>query len=379
MKKKVPFNKAIYSKNILSGLKKILYGEIIQTAAGFKYFKKCNLILEKKFKLKKCYITNSCTAALEATAIAIDIKPGDEVILPSFTFVSTANAFVLRGAKLVYVDINENNLNINEVNIKKKITKKTKAIIVVHYAGISCDIKKISKLAKKKNIYLIEDAAQAYLSRYDNKYLGTFGDVGCFSFHETKNISSCEGGAIFVNNKKLVKKFSIIVNKGTNRENFERGSVNYYSWKGIGSSYLPHEVTSFILYNQLKIAKKITNDRKKKWINYLNKLSFLKALAILPDKKNFKSSNYHMFPIIFKSREIRDYFLKKMLSLNIQSTFHYIPLHTSSFSKKICNKKFNLPVTEKIYERLLRLPLWFNINEKIVIDGLKKINNSYRH
>ena len=375
MKKVIPFNNAHFAKDIPREINKLFKSKFVQTAAGFNYFKKCNRLIEKKLNVKKCYITNSCTAALEAAAILINLKKGDEVIVPSYTFVSTANAILLRGATPVYVDVKQKDLNINEDLISRSITKRTKAIIVVHYAGFACDMLKIKKIAKKNNIFLIEDAAQSFLSKYKSKYLGTIGDIGCISFHETKNITSAEGGAILINNKKLIKKCSIILHKGTDRENYERLGKKYYSWQGLGSSFMPSDITCLILYHQLKNSKKITSKRKKIWMMYYKKLFFLKEISQFQNFKSFKQSNGHMFYLIFKNKIIRNFFLKELNLNGIQSTFHYIPLHITRFGKKYGKKKFNLKVTESIYNRIIRLPLWYDVNYNTVIKVIKKTYN----
>ena len=369
----VPFNNAKFSKEIPEKINRLFKSKFVQTAAGFNYSKKCNQFIEKKLNVKKCYITNSCTAALEVAAIAINLKKGDEVILPSYTFVSTANAVVLRGATPVYVDIKNEDLNINEDLISRSITKKTKAIIVVHYAGFSCNMVKIKNIAKKNNIFLIEDAAQSFLSKYKNKYLGTIGDIGCISFHETKNITSAEGGAILINNKKLIKKCSIILHKGTDRENYDRLGKKFYSWRGIGSSYMPSDITCLILYYQLKNSTKITLRRKKIWMAYYKKLLFLRKISQFQNIKFFNQSNGHIFYLIFKNKSIRDFFLKELNANGIQSTFHYIPLHITPFGKKHGKNKFNLKVTESIYNRIIRLPLWHDVDYNTVVNKIKKI------
>ena len=373
MKRLIPFNNAHFSKEIPKKINRLFKSKFVQTAAGFNYSKKCNQFIEKKLNVKKYYITNSWTAALEVAAIVINLKKGDEVILPSYTFVSTANAILLRGATPVYVDIKDDDLNINEELISQSITKRTKAIIVVHYAGFSCNMLKIKKIAKKNNLFLIEDAAQSFLSKHKNKYLGTIGDIGCISFHETKNITSAEGGAILINNKKLIKKCSIVVHKGTDRENYERLGKKFYSWQGIGSSYMPSDIICLILYHQLKNSMKITLRRKKIWMTYYKKLSFLGKISKFQNIKLFNQSNGHMFYLLFKNKTLRDFFLKELNENGIQSTFHYIPLHITPFGKKHGKNKFNLKVTESIYNRIIRLPLWYDVNYNVVIKTIKKI------
>ena len=374
---KIVFNNPFFLQSTNKYISHVLKSKLRETAGGKQYFKKCNFFLEKKLKTKKSIITNSCTSALEIAALLMDIKKNDEIIMPSYTFVSTANAFVLRGAKPVFVDIKTETLNIDEELIEKSITKKTKAIVVVHYAGIPCEMAKISKIAKKHNLFLIEDAAQALFSKYKNQYCGTIGDIGCISFHETKSLTSCEGGALLINNKKLIRKASIISNKGTNREYFNNNLIKYYSWQGIGSSFIPSEVTCAILYSQLKNYKKIIRKRKIIWLNYrknlfnMNKKKIIKVMTV----ENKIVQNYHMFYLICRSQKIRDSIIKALKKFSIVSTFHYIPLHLSKAGKKYCKYYFRPRITEIISKKIIRLPLWVGVDQKRVISSLKKVLN----
>lgn len=340
-----------------------------------KYTKLCANFMEKRFKSKKVLLTPSGTAALELAALLSDIKEGVEVILPSYTFVSTANAFVLRGAKLVYCDIREDNLNIDEDKIKSLITDKTKAIVPVHYAGVGCDMDKIIEIAKKNNLLVIEDAAQGVDAKYKDKYLGTIGDIGCYSFHETKNFSAGEGGAVSINNPRYLKRAEIIREKGTNRSQFFRGEVDKYTWVDIGSSYLLSDINAAVLFHQLENIEKINQKRKEIFETYYNELMPLqhKKKLRLPIINEYARTNYHMFYIILNTEEERDnlmYYLKKN---GIHSVFHYIPLHESKYSKKRFGS-FKLPVTENLSRRLLRLPMYYSLEMgevKYIVEKIK--------
>jgi len=350
--------------------------KIKSIAAGNSYFKKCNKFIEKHLNAKKCIITNSCTTALEISAMLIDVKEGDEIIMPSYTFTSSANAFVIRGARPVFVDIKLETLNINENLIEKSITNKTKAILAVHYAGVPCEMGKIMQIANKYGIIVIEDAAQAIFSKYKNKYCGTIGDLACFSFHETKNISCGEGGALIINKKKYLKHASVITNKGTDRENYVKDKKKFYSWVGPGTSSIPSELTCAFLYGQLINFKEFNYKRKMLWNNYEKNLVSLSSKNIkLPSIKKNVKHNHHIYYLIFKTKKIRDLIIKKLNTAAIMAVFHYIPLHTSNFGKKFCKKK--LPITEYVSSRILRLPLWIGMNQKLIINKLKNvINNS---
>lgn len=343
-----------------------------------KYTKLCSNFMEERFKSKKILLTSSGTDALELAALLSDIKEGDEVILPSYTFVSTANAFVLRGAKLVYCDIREDNLNIDEEKIEGLITDKTKAIVPVHYAGVACDMDKIMKIAKKYNLLVIEDAAQGVDAKYKDKYLGTIGDIGCYSFHETKNFSAGEGGAVSVNNPRYLERAEIIREKGTNRSQFFRGEVDKYTWVDIGSSYLLSDINAAVLYHQLENIEKINQKRKEIFESYYNGLMSLqhKKKLRLPIINEYARTNYHMFYIILNTEEERDnlmYYLKKN---GIHSVFHYIPLHESKYSKEKFGS-FKLPITENLSRRLLRLPMYYSLEQREVKYILEKIQDYF--
>lgn len=328
------------------------------------FTKLCSRYITDKLGTDLTLLTTSATHSLEMAAILIGIGEGDEVIMPSFTFVSSANAFILRGAKVVFVDISPESLNVDLNLIERAITTKTKAIVPVHYAGMSCDMEKLMVLAKKHNLYVIEDAAQAFGSKYKDKYLGTYGDLGCISFHDTKNIHCGEGGALLINNKKFSQKAEIIREKGTDRSQFIKGIIDKYTWKDIGSSYLPSELNAAFLLAQLESSSQIISDRKKLWNRYQTNLSKLR------DVYNFKTltpedqcnHNGHIFLIVLDSKLKRDNLIIYLRENNIQSTFHYIPLHSAPAGLK--HAKF---IGEDIYttqmsEGLIRLPLHNQLN-----------------
>jgi len=340
------------------------------------FTKKCNAWFEEMFITPKALLTTSCTHALEMAAILADIQPGDEVIAPSFTFVSTVNAFVLRGATIVFVDIRPDTMNIDEDLIEEAITDKTKAIVPVHYAGVSCEMDKIMEIAKKYNLYVIEDAAQGVMSKYNGHALGTIGDFGAFSFHETKNYTMGEGGALLIQNKDHIERAEIIREKGTNRSKFFRGQVDKYSWVDIGSSYLPSELNAAYLYAQLEAAEMINNDRLKTWNLYYEGLKELKdrgciELPVIPDNCEH---NAHMFYIKCKDLKERTELIKYLKSHEILAVFHYIPLHTADAGLKYGRFNGEDIYTTKESERLLRLPMFYGLErEKIdyIVDKVR--------
>ena len=294
------------------------------------FSKNCEKWIEDNFNTVKALLTPSCTAALELAAILIDIKEGDEVIMPSYTFVSTANAFVLRGAKIIFVDIRADTMNIDESLIEAAITDKTRAIVPVHYAGVACEMDPILAIAEKYGLWVIEDAAQGVMSTYKNKALGAIGHIGCYSFHETKNYSSGgEGGAILINDPKLVARAEIIREKGTNRSQFLHGIVDKYTWQDIGSSFLPSELQAAYLYAQLESAETINDFRLALWEKYYTQLSAKLELKQLPSTPADIKHNAHMFYIKLESKEQRNEFISHMKKQDIITPFHYIPLHSS--------------------------------------------------
>ena len=360
---KIPFNKPFIIGKELDNIKlAVANGHL---AGDGIFTKKCNQWMQKKFNSPKVLLTHSCTASLEMSALLCNISPGDEVIMPSYTFVSTANAFALRGAVLVFVDIKPDTMNIDENLIEEALTSKTKAIVVVHYGGVACEMDSIMDIAARHNLIVIEDAAQGVGAKYKDNYLGTIGDLGCYSFHETKNFISGEGGAISINNSDFLERSEIIREKGTNRTKFFRGEVNKYTWVDLGSSYLPSELTAAFLYAQLEKAEQITAQRLKIWNSYYEKLEKLAILGEiqLPVIPDYATHNAHIFYIILKNEETRSRLIDYLKYKGILSVFHYIPLHSSPMGLKFTNKKFNLPVTEEYYKRILRLPLYYNLTK----------------
>ena len=343
-----------------------------------KYTQKCQQFFEEKYGFKKTLLTTSCTDALEMAAILIDLKEGDEVIMPSYTFVSTANAFVLRGAKIIFADSRKDHPNIDEIKIESLITSKTKAIVPVHYAGVACEMDTIMELAKKYNLFVIEDAAQAIDSYYTGKdgvkkALGSIGHLAAFSFHETKNIISGEGGLLAINDEQFINRAEIIWEKGTNRSSFFRGEVDKYGWVDVGSSFLPSEIIAAFLWAQLENLDKIQNRRKEIWENYnLNLKDWAAKNEIqLPQIPNYATNNAHMFYLVCKNLEQRSALIKHLKENGILAVFHYISLHESPFYIS----KYDGPElieTANFTDRLLRLPLFYELDSNLVIENIVK-------
>lgn len=327
------------------------------------YTKKCNEWLEKKTGSTKCLLTTSCTHATELAALLAEIEPGDEVIMPAYTFVSTADAFVLRGAVPVFVDIRPDTMNIDENLIEAAITDKTKAIVPVHYAGVSCEMDKIMEIAQKYNLVVIEDAAQGIMSTYKGKALGTIGDFGCFSFHETKNYSMGEGGALLIRDEKYIEDAEIIREKGTNRSKFYRGQIDKYTWVNFGSSYLPSDMNAAYLYAQLEMAEEINDARLECWNRYYENLKPLAEAGKieLPVVPEGCIHNAHMFYIKAKDIEERSELIAFLKSKEIMSVFHYIPLHTAPAGQKYARFHGEDKYTTKESERLTRLPMYYGL------------------
>ena len=343
------------------------------------FTKKCNEWMEKKFNVEKVLLTTSCTHAMEMAAILADIKEGDEVIAPSFTFVSTVNPFVLRGAKIVFVDINPKTMNIDENLIEDAITEKTRAILPVHYAGVACNMDKIMEIAKKHNLIVIEDAAQGVMSEYKGKPLGTIGEYGCFSFHETKNYSMGEGGALLIRDKENIEKAEIIREKGTNRSRFFRGQVDKYTWVDKGSSYLPSELNAAYLCGQLENANLIYNDRMNSWNKYKELLQELadKNIIELQYIPEDCKHNAHMFYIKCKDLDERTKLIDFLKKNDISAVFHYIPLHSAEAGLKFGRFNGEDKYTTRESERLLRLPLYYGLKEKDIEFVVSKIKGFY--
>lgn len=345
------------------------------------FTKKCNGWLENKTGTNKALLTTSCTHATEMAALLLDIKPGDEVIMPSYTFVSTADAFVLRGAKAVFVDIRPDTMNIDEALIEDAITERTKAIVPVHYAGVSCEMDEIMEIAKRHNLAVVEDAAQGIMSTYKGKALGTMGDFGCFSFHETKNYSMGEGGALLIRDEKDIEKAEIIREKGTNRAKFFRGQIDKYTWVEAGSSYLPSELNAAYLYAQLEEADKINQFRLQRWEQYYNGLQDLKGAGYieLPYVPAYCEHNAHMFYIKTKDMEERSKLIAFLKENGVLSVFHYIPLHGAPAGKAYGRFHGEDRYTTKESERLVRLPMYYNLKEEDVDYAISLIQKFYRN
>lgn len=356
----IPFNKPYYSGKEKSYIAKAMETKIL--TGDMKMIRDCESFLEKKYRFKKAFLTNSCTMALEIAALVIDIQSGDEVILPSYTYVSTANAFALRGAKLVFVDSKSNHPNMDEKLIESLITDKTKAIVLVHYSGISCDFSVIQDLAKKHNLFIIEDAAQCIDAYYLDSPIGTLGDIACFSFHETKNIHCGEGGFIAINNPSLLEKTEIIRNKGTNRTAFTKGEVSKYEWINLGFSSMPSAISAAFLFSQLEKIEKVQKKRLKLWKNYFKKLKPLQKLKKiqLPVIPEYSSNNAHIFYFVCATEKERNDLIKFLDSNGIQAVFHYQSLHASPYYKSKHGER-DLPNADKYSQCLLRLPLFYDL------------------
>lgn len=344
-----------------------------------RFTKSCNIWMEERFNANKVLLTTSCTHALEMAAILADIKPGDEVIMPSYTFVSTADAFVQRGATIVFVDIRPDTMNIDENLIEDAITDKTKAIVVVHYAGVSCEMDTITDIAKRHNLFVVEDAAQGVMSTYKGKALGTIGDFGCYSFHETKNYSMGEGGAILIKDDKYIEKAEITREKGTNRSQFFRGQIDKYTWVDYGSSYLPSELNAAYLYAQLKNADKINENRLNSWNLYYDLLKPLadKGFIELPHIPEGCEHNAHMFYIKAKDLEERTKLIKFMKDNEISLAFHYIPLHSAPAGLKFGRFHGEDVYTTKESDRLVRLPMYYGLSTEEIQYVVKYIKKFY--
>ena len=372
----IPFNKPYLSGKEITYIKDAVAS--LKISGNGAFTKKCHKFFEKDIESKNTLLTTSCTDALEMTAILANIQPGDEIIMPTYTFVSTANAFILRGAKVIFIDSREDHPGMDENKIEEVINEKTKVIVPVHYAGVACDMGKILAMAKKYNLIVIEDAAQGIDSFYKGKPLGSIGDIGCFSFHETKNIQCGEGGLLAINNSKFTERAEIIWEKGTNRSAFWRGEVDKYNWVDIGSSFLPSEITAAFLYAQLEELQSIQNKRKEIWNQYNNGLTSLKNNGIrLPSIPKYATNNAHMFYLVCRSQDERTQLIEHLKLNNINAVFHYICLHDSPYYK---NKHDGRKIANaKKYENcLVRLPLWVNMSHDQVNYVKQKVLDFYK-
>lgn len=333
-------------------------------AGDGEFSRRCHLLLEDTLAVRKALLTSSCTHALEMAALLLDIQPGDEVIVPSFTFVSSINAFVLRGALPVFADIRADTLNLDERNLHSLISEKTRAIVLVHYAGVSCEMDSIMDIARKHDIAVVEDNAHGLFARYKGRYLGTFGQLATLSFHETKNFTCGEGGALLINDDRLVDRAEIIREKGTNRSRFFRGQIDKYTWVDLGSSYLPSDMLAAYLWAQLERSELIQRRRQDVWDRYQAQLSVWAAEhgVGLPTVPSDAEQAYHMFYLLLPSYRARSALISHLKACGILSVFHYLPLHLSDMGRRFGGKPGDCPVTEDVSDRLLRLPFYYSLS-----------------
>jgi dTDP-4-amino-4,6-dideoxygalactose transaminase len=347
-----------------------------QLAGNGRFTKQCQAWLERHVGAPRVLLTHSCTAALEMAALLLEIQPGDEVIMPSFTFVSTANAFVLRGAQPVFVDIRPDTLNIDEGLLESAITSRTKAIVVVHYAGVACEMDTIMEIARRRNVVVVEDAAHALMSSYKGKPLGGYGHLSTFSFHETKNVISGEGGALVINDERFAERAEIIWEKGTNRSQFSRGRVDKYTWVDIGSSFLPGELTAAFLWAQLEGAQHITAKRLELWNRYREASTTLEALGVrAPVVPAECEHNAHLFYLLLPLAAQRNEILTELNARGINAVFHYVPLHSSPAGRRYARPAGAMRVTDDCSARLIRLPLWVGMPEdapQMIVERLRE-------
>lgn len=369
----IPFNKPAVTGDELNYIEQAL--KVEKLSGDGEFTKSCHRLLEEQFHCKKALLTTSCTHALEMAAILSNVGPGDEVIMPSYTFVSTANAFVLRGAKIVFVDIRPDTLNIDESQIEAAITDRTKAIVVVHYAGVACEMDAIMGIADKHGLLVIEDAAQGVMSTYKGTALGTIGHLGCYSFHETKNVTSGEGGALLINDERFEERAEFIREKGTNRSKFYRGEIDKYTWVDIGSSYLPSELNAAYLYAQLLHADEINDERLNSWYEYDRQLRPLAEaghleLPIVPDGCEH---NGHMFYVKTKDSAERARLMAFLREKDVMSVFHYVPLHSTKMGRKFGRFHGDDRYTTQESERLLRLPLFYGLTYEQIREASDRV------
>lgn len=361
---KVPFNRPSMVGRELDYIAQAVHGG--RLAGDGPFTRRCQEWLERQHGARKVLLTHSCTAALELAALLCDLEPGDEVIMPSFTFVSTANAFVLRGARPVFVDVRSDTLNLDETLIEPAITGRTRAIVPVHYAGVGCEMEAILDIARRHGLRVIEDAAQGLGSTFDGRCLGTLGDLGCWSFHETKNFISGEGGALVIQDEALAGRAEILREKGTDRAKFFRGEVDKYTWVDIGSSYLPSELVAAYLFAQLERSEEIMRKRRQIFAVYREGLADLEAqgLVRLPVVPERCRHNGHMFYLLLPSERQRDELIAHLDQAGINAVFHYVPLHESPMGRRLGYRGGELPVTESLSRRLVRLPCFFELGEE---------------
>lgn len=368
----INFNKPYIANNQLNYIQKSLENRHISGDGEFT--QKCHALLEEILKVPKVLLTTSGTHALDMIALLLDLQPGDEVIVPAFTFVSTVNAFVLRGAKPVFIDIRPDTLNLDENLLEGLITSHTRAICPVHYAGVGCEMDEIMRTSTQHGIPVVEDNAHGLFAKYRNQYLGTFGSMAAQSFHETKNFTSGEGGALLINDINLIEKAEIIREKGTNRSRFFRGQIDKYTWVNIGSSYLPSDILAAVLFSQLEEREKIQTRRKEIWNAYSNQLSgWAKQNGVtLPFIPGYCEQAYHMFYLLMPDLETRTRFINHLKSREIMAVFHYLPLNLSDMGRRFGGKEGDCPVTEKISDQLVRLPFYMDLTPQ----DMEKVTNA---
>jgi dTDP-4-amino-4,6-dideoxygalactose transaminase len=374
----IPFNKPYMTGSELDNIAIAHSGS--QLSGDGPFTRRCQDWLKQQAGSSEALLTHSCTAALEMAAILADLQPGDEVVMPSFTFVSTANAFALRGAVPVFVDIRPDTLNLDETALEAAITHRTRAIVPVHYAGVACAMDRILALAAEQKVLVIEDAAQALMARYRGQPLGSLGDLGAYSFHETKNVVAGEGGALMINQPQSVARAEIIREKGTNRSGFLRGEIQKYTWVDIGSSFLPGEITAAFLMAQLQEAQEITARRIAIWQRYHDAFAALEQRELLrrPVVPPECEHNGHMYYLLLRNLTERDRFIERMRSAGVSCVFHYVPLHNSPKGRALGRSSGNLHVTEDVSDRLVRLPLWLGLeaDQDRVIEAVYQVLGS---
>lgn len=373
-----PYIRVDFNRPVLVGKENVYMAQAMASdhiSGDGPFTKKCSTLLEQELGVPKVLLTTSCTHALEMFALLLDIQPGDEIILPSFTFVSTVNAFVLRGGKPVFLDIRPDTLNLDESQLEAKITPRTKAIVVVHYAGVGCEMDVIMDVAHRHNLAVVEDNAHGLFGKYKGKYLGTFGALAAQSFHETKNISCGEGGALLINDPALIERAEIIREKGTNRSRFFRGQVDKYTWVDIGSSYLPSDILAAFLYAQLENRERIQTHRKNVWTLYSEGLKEWAAThkVQLPYVPAHCDQAYHMFYLLLPTLELRQGLIAHLRQRGIYSVFHYLPLHLSEMGQRFGGRPGDCPVTERVSDQLVRLPFYNSLtgeDQQYVIEAI---------
>ncbi len=359
----IPFNRPTIVGKELYYISQAIHNG--RSAGDADFTKRCHALLEEALDVPKVLLTTSCTDALEMSAILLNIQPGDEVIVPAFTFVTSANAFVMRGARPVFVDIHPDTLNMDEAQLERLISPRTRAIVPVHYAGVGCEMDVIGEIAARHDIPIVEDNAHGLFGKYKERYLGTYGTFATQSFHETKNFSCGEGGALLINDPKYIERAEIVREKGTNRSRFFRGQVDKYTWVDIGSSYLPSDILAAFLYAQLEAREEIQNKRRQIWENYFEQLQdwALQHQVQLPTIPNHCEQSYHMFYLLLPSLEIRQALIDHLKARGVLSVFHYLPLHLSDMGRRFGGQEGDCPVTEDVSDRLLRLPFYNDLDE----------------